>query len=258
MKVLKEIKAVATYVIFATLTLNITILTSCSTDDNITLNTETIEGKGEIVTHTLSVDYFAGINLATILNVTLKQGATQEVKAIGQSNIIDKIRTDVTDNVWKIELEEGSYSNFELSIEVTVPNINKLIASSSGSIVVNNFANQNALTLETSSAGSITINEFEGITHLEAVLSAVGNIVANKDITTLQNLTVNISSASNFNGFLISSDDCVVTTSSSGIAKVTANNTLNATISSSGIVYYKGNPTIIQNITSSGQLIDAN
>ena len=241
--------------------LAITILGSCKKED-VTVDGQNgssgIIGEGPVVTEILPIGSLSGVELATVPNVTIKQGATQEVKAIGYANIIEQLNTNVDNNgVWRIDFMQA-VSNVNLTIEITVPNINKLVTSSSGNIVVEGFINQSSLYLESSSAGNITLNEFEGITELAPIVGSAGNINANEDITTLQTLTVNVASAGDFNGFPLTSEDCIVITSSSGRARVTANSTLNATISSNGNVYYKGNPTITENITGSGQVIDAN
>lgn len=238
------------------LVLSLTI-TSCNSNDKGIENGVT--GQGPIVTRTLSIENFTGVNLATSPNVTIKQGATQEVKATGQSNVIDVISTNVNNNIWKIGFTSGVNGNHDLSIEITIPYINYIEASSSGGITIEDFNNQTSLILKTSSSGEISLNEFEGITELNVnVGGSEGHINANKNIESLQTLTINVTRSANFNGFSITSDDCTVTNTSSGHSRVTANNTLDVTISSSGNIYYKGNPTITQNITSSGQLIDAN
>lgn len=255
MKVVKKIRTVAMYIAVATLSVG--TFSSCNNDDD-PVNPTEIVGEGDVVTQTLSVANFTGIDLASLPNVTVKQGATQEVKATGHSNIIEKIKTDVNNNVWKIDLQEGTYNNINLSIEITVPNINTVIASGSGNIVVEDFENQNALTLAVSSTGNITLNKFEGITELSPVISSAGNITANEDISTLQTLNITASSNGNYNGFALSADNCTVTASSNGKVELTANTTLNVTISGNGNVYYKGSPSITQNVTGNGQLIDAN
>lgn len=247
-------KSLTKLMILATIIFSTLMLTSCLI--NIP---NRIVGEGDIITDTLSVADFSGINLATVPNVTIKQGTTQLVRAIGYANIIEKVKTDVSNNIWTIKFQEGYfYSKINLSIEIIVPDISSITSSSTGNIIVENFNNQNTLTLSTSSTGDITINNFEGISELEASISSVGSIKANEDITSLSDLDVNISSSGNFNGFPITSENCTLSVSSSGNAKITANNTLDVTISSSGNVYYKGNPSITQNITSSGRLINSN
>ena len=70
------------------------LITSCSSDDSIDNinNNISITGEGSTVTQTLSIADLSGINLATSPNVTVKQGLTQEVKAIGQANIYKTIK----------------------------------------------------------------------------------------------------------------------------------------------------------------------
>ena len=258
MRLLKNMNVIAMIMILGA----VITLSSCQKDDGIDGQngncTSGIIGQAPIVTETLSVADFSGIDLATVPNVTIKQGTTQEVKAIGYANIIEQLTTSIDNNgVWEINFMQA-VCNVNLAIEITLPNLNKLVASSTGNIVVEDFESQNSLSLETSSSGSITVNKFEGITKLAPIISSNGNIKLQQDISTLQTLNANLSSNGDFNAFPVTSEECTVTVSSNGNARVTANNTLNVTISSSGNVYYKGNPTITQNLTSSGQLIDAN
>lgn len=244
MKLIKIQKAVIAVLIL------VALVTACKEED-------IVVGEGPVVTQTLAVDAFTGVNLATVANITIIQGSTQEVKAIGYANIIANIKTDVTDNVWDTELE-GTNRNLNLSLEITVPNINRVVASSTGSIVIEDFVDQTALGLEASSTGSITLNRFEGITALSSVASSTGSITANSDIETLEELQLNVSSNSTFNGFPINSDDCNVTCSGNGKARIVANNSLNVNMSGNAQVFFRGNPTITQNISGNGMLIDAN
>jgi len=232
---------------------------SCNKEDSNNSNGTGIKGEGHIVTRTLPIDQFNGVNLATSPNVTVKQGTQLEVKAIGQDNIIDVISTNVENGVWKIKFTNSVSGNFDLSIEITTPGINSVETSSSGNIIVGDFTNQaNNLFLETSSSGDITLNQFDGISSLEAITSSSGNIYATKEITSLQNLMITLSSSGNYSGFSLSGDQCIVKSSSNGKVELKANTSLDVTISSSGNVYYKGTPTITEKITSSGILIDAN
>ena len=90
---------------------------SCSKDRN------RIEGQGPIVTKTIPVSQFSGIDLAGAMNVVISQGPTQEVKAVGQSNIIDRLETNVRSGIWEAQLKEGSYEYDVLTIYITVPSI---------------------------------------------------------------------------------------------------------------------------------------
>ena len=233
------------------------LASSCNKDDDMT--TDCINGEGTITTTTLSVADFTGIDLAFSSNVTINQGSPQKVEATGHPNIIEKITTDVSNNIWVIGLEDGCFEDYELSVEITVPNINSLELSGSGNLLVNDFSNQNApLSLALSGSGNLTLNEFEGITDMNTTLNGSGDIITNNDITSLETLNLTISGSGKYSGFEINSNDCTVNSSGSGNAEIMVQNTLNVTISGSGNVSYKGMPTITQDISGSGSLIDAN
>lgn len=101
-----------------------------------------IEGLGEIDTVILQMDQFTGIAYEGSMDVYITYGETQEVKVTGHPNIISRIETDVINGVWVMELENGNYSNFELTFYLTLPAINEVSNSGSGNIHVTQFTNQ--------------------------------------------------------------------------------------------------------------------
>lgn len=222
-------------------------------------NPNCISASGNIITSHLNLASFNGINLLISDNVTIKQGASQDVKLIGHENVINDIKPDVVDGIWRIEFNNNNcYKNHQLSIEITVPEINNVKLSGSGSIMLENFINQNNLSIENSGSGNISINGFEGISNSTIVLSGSGTIYSNLDINSLTDLTISNSGSGDFIGFNLAPDNCIINSSGSGKSEITVNNDLNVTISGSGNVFYKGMPTITQSITGSGSLIDAN
>lgn len=233
-------------------------LTSCSKEEN-NVDKACIDGKGAIITRTLSIAEFKGIDLSIASKLTVMQGDKQEIKAIGQANIIDVIKTSIANDTWTITTKDDiCISNYELSFEITVPNIDKLIISGSGNIIVKDFKNQKSLDMEIKGSGSMTLNKFEGINSLNIVSNGSGNIVANKDIASLKKLNINISGSGDYRGFPISADDNTVGITGAGKVQLTADKTLKATIAGSGNVYYKGSPTITKTVTGSGKVISAN
>ena len=218
-----------------------------------------IQGEGTVTTETLNISNFDGINLAFSSNVTVRQGTVLEVTATGHLNIIEKISTSVSNNYWNIDFVDNEcYQNDQLSIEITIPNISRLDISGSGNITVEDFLNQNNLSIDISGSGDLTLNAFEGTTNLNVEISGSGDMTANNDITTLNALELDISGSGDYSCFAISSNDCAVDMSGSGDCETRVGNTLNVNISGSGDVSYRGTPTITQTITGSGDLIDAN
>ncbi|MGI9549739.1 MAG: GIN domain-containing protein [Aurantibacter sp.] len=223
-------------------------MASCSTDDgiNVVVNgnsslcsdgTIKIVGEGSVITETLAIaDFNSIVNLQGI-NVNISQGQTQVVTATGQSNIINKIVPIVSDNTWTVVLEEGCYSNVELTIDITIPTLDQVTSRSSGGININGFEGVQDLTIESMGSGHIIGNSnFESLINLEVVNRGSGNIVL----------------------YPLEANDCTIISAGSGNNFVYARNTLNVTLSGSGNVSYKGSPTITQTISGSGTLIDDN
>ncbi len=236
----------------------ITSITLNSCDDDINFNKNCISGEGAIVTQVLTLPDFNGIELSIEGNVIVSQGPTQEVTAIGQQNIIENLTTSVTNGLWRITSENDCFKNYDLTLEITIPNVNLINITGSGNITLNDFNNQNTLTVGITGSGNITLNQFEGITNLNTTLTGSGTFNANSDISTLENMTISISGSGKYQGFEISSDNCSVNVSGSGSSELTAIQSLNVVISGSGTVAYKGSPSISQTITGSGILINAN
>lgn len=243
---------------FKNLLIFMAILAGSACEDISDPTTDCIKGEGTIISTILPVADFKGIDLAFVSNVNINQGASRKIEAIGHSNIIEKITTSVSDDVWKIDLESGCYEDYELSVEITIPNINSLVLSGSGNLIVNGFSNQSGkLNLALSGSGNISLNEFVGVSEIDASISGSGNITLNKN-TNIETLNVDNAGSGKFSGFELKSNCCTVSSSGSGQSEVTAQNTLDVTISGSGNVAYKGSPSITQSITGFGRLIDAN
>jgi len=217
-----------------------------------------INGEGTITTRTLSIPDFTGIELAGANDVIISQGTTQEVKATGHPNIIDRIKTNVSGNVWTFSLENGCYNNYELTIYITVPNINKIYITGSGDITVNDFTNQGDLLVNISGSGDIDLNAFGSSENLSINISGSGTVVGNADFSALKELDINISGSGDYNGFPIKTDECEISIPGSGNCNVYVRDILDVTISGSGSVYYKGNPTVTQSISGSGSVINDN
>ena len=221
-------------------------------------DTSCINGSGGIITRTLTMPAFTGIDMAIAADVFILQGATQIVEVTGHTNVIERLDTDVSNGVWDIEFSKDCYKNYDLSIVITVPNINKVFISGSGDVELNNFINQNDLELDISGSGDITLNEFEGCENLEVNISGSGKVFGNSDLTALKRIDINISGSGTYNAYPIRTDDCNINIPGSGNCYIYVRSMLNVNISGSGNVYYKGNPTVTTNISGSGNVIDSN
>ena len=217
-----------------------------------------IHGEGPIATKNLSLSPFSGLDLSVAGNLVISQGPVQEVKVTGHSNIIDRITDRVSGDVWTIDLGNGSYRNYELNIEVIVPNLEEIALSGSGHIHVNDFTGQYNLDVDLSGSGQIDLHSFYGTENMDIDIKGSGRIKAYKSFPSLRNLDINISGSGGYQGFPVMSDVCDIKISGSGICQVSVRNTLDVTISGSGTVHYKGNPTVTSHTNTAGGIFNAN
>jgi hypothetical protein len=115
-----------------------------------------VEGLGKIDTVTLQVDEFSGIALRGVSDVYIVYGETQEVKVTGHPNIISRIETDVINGVWFMELQNGNYTNFELTFYLTLPLLNQVSSTGTGNVHITQFIDQSRLEIDLLGSGSFT------------------------------------------------------------------------------------------------------
>ena len=229
----------------------ITLFTRCS------VNNSCIGGQGAITSSTLTLDDFEILKSTGGINITLKQGDTQEVKVIGHSNIINALTTEVNSGLLEIGLEQGCYRDFDLALEITIPSITDIDVTGSGTIILDDFTNQNTLKITLNGSGKIELNNFEELSSIEAYITGSGRIKINEELQ-VANLNLINNGSGDFSGFNLITTNSVVDISGSGRIELTVVDALDVSIAGSGKVYYKGTPVITQQIAGTGKLIDAN
>ena len=196
-----------------------------------------IDGKGTIISKSLNLSNFEGIDFAIAGDVIISQGNVQQVVARDHNILNDLKKKIVTGNIWVIEFEKECYNKYELTIHITVPNINDISLSGSGAIIVNDFANQNDLSLNISGSGDVEINSFSGSDKFTVDISGSGNVTANDNTLDLSILDINISGSGKYDGFPIKTNDCNISISGSGNCYVNVIERLDVNISGSGNIY---------------------
>jgi hypothetical protein len=117
-----------------------------------------IEGIGTVTTETLVLRDFSGIDMEGADDVIISYGPEQQVEVVGHSNIISRIKTDVTNGIWHMGLENGNYGRYELTYYITLPSIDKISYDGSGTVMVS--GSMETETLELSFMGSCSFSGF--------------------------------------------------------------------------------------------------
>jgi hypothetical protein len=216
-----------------------------------------IHGSGPIVSQELTLDHFNGFNLRGSFNITYKKGSEQKVIASGQQNIIDQLSYTFDNGIWIVELLDGCYSDYQLTIQITSPSIDEIRNNSAGNIQLLNRVDSLA-TLSIFNNGTGYISSYDSIivdNFLNIGLTSSGDIDL---IGLVKNQNINLSGSGNYHAFGLLSEVCTVSLPGSGSCEINASNTLEAFISGSGNIYYTGTPLITSSITGSGNLINSN
>jgi hypothetical protein len=238
--------------IIISLTLLTLIVSSCTLDELF------ISGEGAIVTQEITLDDFKGIKSLGSSTVIISKGAVQKVEVTGHANIIERVKRNVTNEVWTIELENGNYRNSNLTYKITLPILNKAIIEGSGEIIINDFESSENVTLKIMGSGNIETNSNIGCENLNVIIEGSGNLSAKKDFLNLNKLSVDIYGSGSYFGFENKTSECDIYVDGSGDCNIFASEQLNVKIKGSGDIRYKGQPAINSDISGSGKIIDKN
>lgn len=206
------------------------------------------------------VDPFTEISLRISANVYLEQGLKQNLEIVAKSSTLDEIITEVKDGKLIIRFPNKDYfwKTFqpgEITIHITVPQIDGLGISGSGDIIAEDEIKTKSLEMAVSGSGNIKLSELNA-ERVKAAISGSGDIIVAGKIAA-QDLSVTISGSGNFKGLDYSSDDVSAKIAGSGNVGVEANKNLYVRLAGSGNVTYKGKPMIDQSIAGSGSVRSA-
>ena len=191
-------------------------------------------------TETRKLDRFTKVESGGSWDVFITLGNAYEVKIEAQNVDLDKVLTEVKDGQLKLKLERGNYRNVRLKFYVTMPEIEGLGSSGSGSITVMDDLESEKLGLGVSGSGLIKLQKVYAYS-MSVGISGSGDIVV--DGGEVEKLDIGQSGSGDFEGMDLKAQQVTIGKSGSGETYITAIESLKVGASGSGNVYYKGVPT---------------
>ena len=240
---------------FSLLLITTLFVTSCNLDfdDDDGGPFSCISGSGNNVVEEKNIATFSGIKLKIPADVYITEGSEQFVEIEGQQNVIDEIETDVKNGIWEIEYDDCVKNSAKVKIRITIPTIEMLHVSGSGSIYGENVITGGDIDLMVSGSGDMDLAV--DVDDIEAKISGSGEI----DLEgTGDEMEMKISGSGDLRAFDLIMNRIDLRVSGSGDAEVHVLDFLKVKINGSGDVFYKGFPSIDVDISGSGDLIDAN
>jgi len=211
------------------------------------------KGEGNTVTQELYISDFTGVKLEIAADIYITQGSEFSVTATGQQNIINKLDRDVDNEVWEVEFDDCAKNYNNLTIHITMPVIDYLAISGSGTIYGQNAFDVNDIDLKISGSGDMDLEL--NAAKIDANISGSGKM---KLYGEADNAEFSISGSGDYKAFELLTNRTEVNISGSGDAEVFASEYLDVDITGSGDVFYKGNPSLDVSITGSGNVYNAN
>jgi hypothetical protein len=209
---------------------------------------------GKVEREKRDVGQFNRIGLAVSADLYLKQGNTSEVIIEADEEILEKLKTEVTNGKLIIKFDPRRFSNYSrFKIFITTPVINELDISGSGDIIAESAIQTDEIVLRISGSGEITIDDLKA-EDLNVGISGSGSINLGGS-QTLGSLDLSISGSGGLNAAKLATEDFTARISGSGSCRIHVNSSLKASISGSGKIFYSGDPLIDASISGSGKVI---
>ena len=212
-----------------------------------------VRGNGDVETEEFFLPDFSGVKLEGIGEVIIRKGDSQEVFVETDRNLMNYIDTDVHNGVWTIDFTRCVRNVTRLTVFITIPDVDKLIVTGSGSILGEDAFSGPELEVSLTGSGNIEF-EFDGEI-VEATISGSGviDLFGSADF-----LDIRVSGSGDVRAFDMIAKECDIYISGSGDVRVHVEDFLKVRISGSGDVLYMGNPALDIDITGSGSVIDRN
>ena len=112
-----------------------------------------IEGEGTITSQTLNVADFSRLAISGVDDVYIQHGRQQKVEVKGHPNLFGRIKTEVRNDTWYCQLENGNYGDYELTYYITIPSIEQVRATGTGDVIINDSMTQDQLYIELNGTG---------------------------------------------------------------------------------------------------------
>ncbi|HPM32435.1 MAG TPA: head GIN domain-containing protein [Chryseolinea sp.] len=199
-------------------------------------------------TQTRNVVSFSGVKVAEGIDVYLKKGDKESVKVEATGVKIENVLTEVSGSYLKVHMRDGNYrGHINVKVYVTYVKIDKLSASSAGSIFSESTISANALEISCSSAGNVEVSIDAQTLNVSA--SSAGEMEL-KGKT--KSLSADASSAGEIDAYDLEAQNVEAEASSGASIKIFVSESIDAEASSGGSIRYRGNPTKSDTGSSSG------
>jgi hypothetical protein len=203
------------------------------------INLKVVRGDGKRLNKTYALANFTAIKINGTYNVTLVQGNTNEVRVVGDGNIIPIVKVESKDNVLNISTSQPFLSDSGINIFVTFSELKNITIS--GAMILNSQQKLafDKLTLTDDGASIVNLE----MNCVALTLESKGNTTYNLSGATVD-LNVDISGSSVLNSKNLLADKAIITTDGSTVCNVNVLTSIDVTAKGTSEVNYYGTPEV--------------
>ncbi len=213
---------------------------------------ETIRGSGNISEETHTFTGLTGVQLATIGELDIRLGDTEELQISADDNLLEYFEAAKDGDTLRIGTRSGVNlrPSEPVRYTLTVREIEFIGLSSTGNAHAPTLA-ADRFEIRVSSTGDLSVDGIEA-NALDVRISSTGDVRIGEGVVDSQNLR--ISSTGDYDGESVRSAQATVRLSSTGSARLWAEESLDATLTSTGSVSYRGDPEVSESHSSTGRV----
>lgn len=199
------------------------------------------------------IDGFKSLSLGVAGDLYLKQGNSFSVELEGDKDLLEVIETEVRNG--RLVIRRSNWRimrNAQVTVYITMPEINGLSVSGSGTLEAKGPVNGDDLDISVSGSGKIILNDLKA-ERVDCSISGSGNIRLKGSANDYVELS--ISGSGKFDGEEFRTGDMEIDISGSGNCRCWVEGDLEARVSGSGDIYYKGDTKRVDaRISGSGKI----
>ena len=209
----------------------------------------------DITTKVYHSERFEQVEIYVPGEYTFKQGKEHEIKITAHPRYLDSLNTSIHHGKLSISNRFPFCENkTDLKVEITLPKIKNLFFNAKSTILLNDFINQENLSINLSKKSILEINQFEGMHKFFVLLREDALIKTTTPLENIDSLQINIEGEGRFNGFNIPAKHVNIDILGKGYCEVKALEKLHVVIKGNVNVITKGSPSLYKRITGKGEV----
>ena len=209
----------------------------------------------ESVTTTVLLDPFERISTHLNGTYTLKQGDNYQMEIKGSKRYLDSLVSYVHNKQLTID-NNAPFCTAETHLEIliTLPTLKHIAFDGQSEVTIDNFKNQNELSIQLSEYSNLSLSEFNGLKSLDVRLSQNATVGCLKELQALEKVNIKIEGNGAFKGYPLPAKTVDISIEGKGYCEVNTLEKLSVIIKGDANVVTKGNPSIYKRITGKGDV----